>query len=50
MTWGMWGNTLRGLRLFVETWEFVEFKYVVWDKAEGEERQRVGNGQLWELK
>lgn len=46
MTWGMWGNTLRGLRLFGEVWEFVGLDFDVWD---GKERKRVlGSGHLGE--
>lgn len=32
MTWGMWGDTVRGLRLFGEVWEFVALDFDVWEK------------------
>lgn len=47
MTWGMWGDTLRGLRLFGETWEFVGMWFDVLVRGEGEEETKwVGSGQL----
>lgn len=29
MTWGMWGNVLRGIRLFGEGWQFVGLRFYV---------------------
>ncbi|KAF6225599.1 hypothetical protein HO133_009599 [Letharia lupina] len=47
MTWGMWGDTLRGLRRFGETWEFVGLAFDVLVRGEGEEETKwVGSGQL----
>ena len=43
MTWGMLGDTLRGLRMFVEMWEFVEFDFIVIDRMLGD---IVGTGRL----
>ena len=48
MTWAMWGNTLRGLRLFGEIWEFVGLEFEVWDGGEGGSEEAVGSGNLWE--
>lgn len=47
MTWGMWGNTIRGLRLFVQKWEIVSLDFDVWDGEEGMGQDKwVGNGYL----
>ena len=46
MTWGMWGNTLRGLRLFGEHWEFVVMNF---DVLSGEEGHELGTGHLWKI-
>lgn len=45
MTWGMWGETLGGLRQFAEYWEFVELRFDTIDDG-GVTR---GSGQLLEL-
>ena len=45
MTWGMWGNTLTGLRHFAEYWEFVELHF---DTIDG--GATMGSGQLLELR
>lgn len=50
ITWGMWGDTLRGLRLFGEIWEFVGLEFEVLDQAGGEKGTggvQVGVGRLW---
>ncbi|KAL9077365.1 MAG: hypothetical protein Q9161_000210 [Pseudevernia consocians] len=47
MTWGMWGDTLTGLRLFGESWEFVGLEFDVWDRGEGKGADAVGSGHLW---
>ena len=44
MTWGMWGETLRGLRHFAEHWDFVELRF---DTIDG--GVKMGTGQLLEL-
>ena len=44
MTWGMWGETLRGLRQFGQSWAFVELNF---DTIEG--GVTVGSGKIWEL-
>ncbi len=47
MTWGIWGDTVRGLRLSGEIWEFVWWEFDVW-VGEGTEREdAVGSGRLW---
>ena len=44
MTWGMWGETLRGLRMFEETWEFVELRFDIIDGG-----VTMASGEIWEL-
>lgn len=41
MMWGMWGDALRGLRLFVEKWEFVVLEFAIWGEA------YMGTGRLY---
>lgn len=45
ITWGMWGNVIRGLRHFGEIWEFVMLEFEIWDQEL--EEQVVGVGRLW---
>ena len=44
MTWGMWGETLQGLREFGQSWEFVELQF---DIIDGQVLR--GSGQFWAL-
>ena len=44
MTWGMWGETLTGLRQFGESWEFVELRFDIIDGG-----MTKGSGEIWEL-
>ena len=44
MTWGMWGETLRGLRQFGQSWTFVELHF---DTIDG--GVTVGSGKVWML-
>ena len=44
MTWGKWGETLRGLRQFGESWEFVELRF---DTIDG--GVTMASGEIWTL-
>ena len=44
MTWGRWGETLRGLRQFGESWEFVELRFDIIDGG-----VTMASGEIWEL-
>lgn len=44
MTWGMWGETLRALRQFGESWEFVQLRF---DAIDG--GVTMASGEIWEL-
>ena len=44
MTWGMWGETLKELRVFGQVFEFVELRFDIIDGVE-----RMGSGQFWKL-
>ena len=47
MTWGMWGDALRGLRLFGQRWEFVVLRFDIWEDFDKEGEKPVGSGHLW---
>ncbi len=47
MTWGIWGDTVRGLRLSGEIWEFVWWEFDVWVGEGREGEDAVGSGRLW---
>ena len=47
MTWRMWGEALRGLRLFGERWEFVALVFDLWEDSDEKGEEPVGVGHLW---
>ena len=47
MTYGQWEETLLALRIFIGTWETVEFSFeVTIDTGIGQEVSRIGRGML----